>query len=90
MEKGCVKGMYRLKLVSSERFKGLMLYLLTLVSLTFGAHAQDSYSSCPVCLCVCVCVSVFSILPSCVFRRPTRGISGYSAVNAVNLKSRFL
>ena len=38
------------------------------------------------CVCVCVCVSVFSILPSCAFRRPTRGISGYSAENAVKLK----
>ena len=44
---------------------------------------KESYSSCPVsvCLsvCVCVCVSVFSILPSRAFRRPTRGISSYSS-----------
>ena len=38
---------------------------------------------------LCVCVSVFSILPSRAFRRPTRGISSYSAENAVKLKSRF-
>ena len=42
------------------------------------------------CVCVCVCVSVFSILPSRAFRRSMRGISGYSAENAVKLKSRFL
>ena len=27
-----------------------------------------------------VCVSVFSTLPSCAFRHPTRGISGYGMV----------
>ena len=44
-----------------------------------------------VCVCgLCVCVSVFSILPSCAFRCPTRGISGYSAGNAVKLKNCFL
>ena len=43
-----------------------------------------------VVLCVCMCVSVFSILPSHAFRRPTRGISGYSVGNAVKMKSRFL
>ena len=43
-----------------------------------------------VVLCVCMCVSVFSILPSHAFRHPMRGISGYSAENAVKLKSRFL
>ena len=37
-------------------------------------------------VCVCVCVSVFSILPSRAFRRPTRGISSYSVENAVKLK----
>ena len=42
------------------------------------------------CVCVSVCVPVFSILPSRAFRRPTRGTSGYSAENAVKLKSRFL
>ena len=42
-----------------------------------------------VCVCVCVCVSVFSILPSRAFRRPTRGISSYSAKNAVKLKAVF-
>ena len=48
---------------------------------------REGYSSCPVCLCVCV--SIFSILPSRAFRHSTRGISGYSAENAVKLKSRF-
>ena len=57
--------------------------------LTLGAHAQEGYSSCPVCLCVCVCVSILSILPSCAFRRPTRGISGCSVENAVKLKAVF-
>ena len=32
---------------------------------------------------LCVCVSVFSIVPSCAFRCPTRGISGYSTENEV-------
>ena len=41
------------------------------------------------CVCVCVCVSVFSILPSRAFSRPTRGTSGYSAENAAKLKSVF-
>ena len=36
---------------------------------------------------VVLCVSVFSILPSCAFRRPTRGISSYSAENAVKLEN---
>ena len=40
--------------------------------------------------CVCVCVSIFSILPSRTFKRPTRGISSYSAENAVKLKSCFI
>ena len=40
-----------------------------------------------VVLCVlCVSVSVFSILPSRAFRRPMRGISGYSVKNAVKLR----
>ena len=43
-----------------------------------------------VVLCVCVCVSVFCILPSRTFRDPPRGISGYSAETAVNLKSCLL
>jgi len=42
------------------------------------------------CVCVSVCVSVFSILPSCAFRHPTRVISSYSTGNAVKLKSCFL
>ena len=45
---------------------------------------REDYSSCPVCLFVCV--SVASILPSHAFRCPTRGISSYSAENAVKLK----
>ena len=42
------------------------------------------------CVCLSVCVSIFSILPSCAFRRPTRGISSYSAENAAKIKSHFL
>jgi len=49
---------------------------------------REDYSSCPVCLFVCV--SVASILPSHAFRCPTRGISSYSAENAVKLKKHFL
>ena len=41
------------------------------------------------CVCVSVCVSVFCVLPSCAFRRPTRGISGYSAENAAKNKKTF-
>ena len=50
-------------------------------SLTLSAHVQVRVTIVVlcVCLCVCVCVSVFSILPSRAFRRPTRVISGYSA-----------
>ena len=51
---------------------------------------NEGYSSHSECVYVCVCVSVFSILPSRAFRRPTKGISGYSMGNAVKLKSRFL
>ena len=43
-----------------------------------------------VSVCLCLCVPIFSILPFCAFRRPMRGISSYSAENAVKLKSRFL
>ena len=39
--------------------------------------------------CLSVCMSVFSNLPSRTFRRPTKGISGYSSENAVKLKSIF-
>ena len=46
---------------------------------------REGYSSRTVCVCVCVCMSVFSILPSRAFRRQMRGISGYSAGNAVKL-----
>ena len=31
------------------------------LSLTLGAHAQEGYGSCLVCLCVCVSVSYHSI-----------------------------
>ena len=71
-----------------EDLLGLKLFSFISLLLILGAHAREGYSSCPVCLCVCV--SVFSILPSRAFRRSTRGISGYSAENAVKLKSRFL
>ena len=39
---------------------------------------------------LCVCLSVFSILPSHTVRHPTRGISSYSAGNAVKPTSCFL
>ena len=46
---------------------------------------DEGYSSCPVCLCM----SIFSILPSCTFGHPMRGISSHSAENAVKLQSHF-
>ena len=73
--------------------------LIKTVGLLSGSHSGTIFtlinprhpcarrvSSFPVCLCVCV--SIFSILPSHTFRHPTRGISDYSAENAVKLKSR--
>ena len=31
--------------------------VIILSFLTLGAHAQEGYGSCPVCVSVCVCVS---------------------------------
>ena len=33
-------------------------------SLTLGAHAQEGYGTCLVCVCVCVCVSVCTPAPT--------------------------
>ena len=63
--------------------------VLASVLLTLGAHAQQ-VTVVVLCVCVCVCLPVFSILPSRAFRRPLRGVSGYSAGNAVKLESHFL
>ena len=41
------------------------------------------------CVCLSVYVSTFCILLSRTFRRPTRGISGYSAENAAKNKKPF-
>ena len=72
----------------SETCPGCICMLSRYLGLYYLPSARmrsEGYSSRSVCLCVCV--SVFSILSSRAFRRPTRGISGYSAGSA---KSRFL
>ena len=60
-------------------------------TIILGVHARglQQLSCVSVCVSVCVCVSVTSILPSCTFKRPICGIRGYSAENAVKLKSSF-
>ena len=73
------------KIAQTPLFSSKMVSFL----LTLSADVREGYYSC--ChMCLCVCVSIFSILPSHTFKRPTRGISSYSAENAVKLKSCFI
>ena len=43
--------------LGSDRARGNVV-AASYKSLTLGAHAQEGYGSCLVCLCTCVCVSV--------------------------------